>query len=131
LDNKNRVVVGDAANGKGMLAEGFLAHDAQVINIPDDGGFSNYTLHSTQSYAKLTCADAGGCGLYLDAATPAAQGLSGMMLYIVNVGANTITVADGSGAGWEMPSSFAMGQWDSIAFLFVGDRWVEISRSDN
>jgi len=56
--------------------------------------------------------------------------VDGQHLTIVDVDTDTIIFNDSAGVQ-EVAGSFSMGQYDTISFRYVSDRWVEVSRSDN
>lgn len=99
-----------------------------VISIPsaDGGGGAMYTLGVSSGSAFLSCGDTNGCTVSLSET----GAVSGTVVRIVNVSANSCDVSDSSGV-METAAGFTLGQWDAIALMYVADRWVEVSRSDN
>lgn len=96
----------------------------QVVSVDDAG-----TLTPTAGYARIFIA--------LTALTdPSAMTLSetgavdNVVIYIVNVAANTATFADTAGVQ-ELKAPATVEQYESIAFRYEVDRWVEIGRATN
>jgi len=118
----------DITNGA-TAVKNVLSTGSTAVTIADsgDGSAATSTLTTPASSLYLyTCSDTDGCTLTLGETSVT----TGMRLTIVNVSANAVTVADTSGVS-ETAGSMALGQWDSISYVYVTDRWVETSRSNN
>jgi hypothetical protein len=100
----------------------------QSFSVADsgDGSPAAGTLTPTSAYVEVTCNDVDGCNVAMGEGS-AAQGDS---LFVVNIGANAVNFADTPGVS-EIAGAFAAGQYDTISMIYIGDRWVELSRSDN
>ena len=96
--------------------------------VADNGGgtAATGTVTVLKSYVELTCSDANGCDMTISE-TGAREG---MLLTVVNVSANTCNFADTAGVS-ETAGTFAAGQYDAISLVYIGDRWVELSRANN
>lgn len=103
-------------------------HDPQSVTTADDGAGTSpaATITPTRSVVHYTCSDTDGCTV----AISESGAISGQVLRVVNIGANTATFADSSGVT-ETAGALAAGQWDSISYQYVVDRWVEVGRSNN
>jgi len=100
--------------------------DADTIADTGDANPATATLTPSTSYVELTCNDADTCDI-----TMGETGMTeGTEVTIVNVSANVCDFADTAGVS-ELAGAFAMGQWDTLKLMYIGDRWVEVSRSDN
>lgn len=111
-----------------------VTHSVRTVNtvlafsVADDGAGTSPsgTITPTTGYVEGTCNDANGCTAVVSE-TSAAEG---QYFTFVNVGTNAITLADTAGVT-EISGSFAMGQYDSISFVYDGTQWVETGRSNN
>jgi hypothetical protein len=56
--------------------------------------------------------------------------MDGMQVVIVNMSANAANFADTAGVS-ETTGAIALGQYDSLEFVYVTDRWVMRSTSNN
>jgi len=100
--------------------------DADTIADTGDANPATHTLTPSTSYVELTCNDADTCDI-----TMGETGITeGTGVTIVNVSANVCDFADTAGVS-ELAGAFAMGQYDTLKLVYIGDRWVEVSRSDN
>lgn len=121
-------ITGTTLSVTGAGATGQLSLTPTTHTIADDGAGTapSSTLTPTSSYVKITNNDPDGATLTLGE-----SGISdGQLLTIVNVGTNTVTLNDSAGVQ-EIAGTFVMGQWDTMQFIYVTDRWVEVGRSDN
>lgn len=100
----------------------------QAFTVADsgDGAAATGTLTPTSSVVLVTCSDSDGCTVTMGEGSAT----SGDILRIVNVSANTATFADTSGLS-ETTGSIALGQWDSLSFVYATDRWVDIGSVNN
>lgn len=105
-----------------------VRYDVSAQTVADNGGgtAASGTITVLKSYVALTCSDTHGCDMTLGET----GARDGMELVVVNVSANVANFADTSGVS-ETASTFAAGQWDSISYRYVTDRWVEVARSNN
>lgn len=110
-------------------ANGNVLPVVQTVTIADSGNGSaaTGTITVSSNLVELTCSDADGCTVTMGETGSAADGFR---VTVVNVSANAATFADTSGVT-ETAGSFAAGQWDSISYIYITDRWVETSRSNN
>lgn len=113
----------------GLTATGEQVDLPGTQSIADNGNggtAATLTFTPTTTLVKMTCSDANGCDI-----TMAETGIKdGQILKIVNVSANTINFADTANVT-ELAGAAALGQWDSLTMIYITDRWVEISRSNN
>ena len=111
-----------------ISAAGAWIPKPQALTIADNGGGTAAAATATPigGRYRVTCSDANGCNLTLSETN--AQ--DGVQISIINVSANVVNFADTSGVS-ETAGAFAAGQWDSITFEYVTDRWVEIARVNN
>ena len=108
----------------------FVQHGVNAQVIPDNFiplANAAFNLMPAASYITLDCQDADGADVTM--VEPAAV-LNGMIFYILNISANVCNFADTAGLT-ELSGAFAMGQWDTLTLLYVNDRYVELSRSNN
>jgi hypothetical protein len=96
-------------------------------SVADNGGGTAATgsVVASASYVSLTCSDADGCTM----SVAETNVRDGFVLTIVNVSANAATFADSAGV-LELTAAVSLAQHESLALLYNGDRWVEVSRSD-
>jgi hypothetical protein len=121
--------IGTTAPGAKLEVNGLIAVSVDADTIADDGvaaSLPSYTLTPTTSFVKLTCDDPDGANITMGE-TGIAEGAT---VTIVNVSANVCNFADTAGVS-ELAGAFAMGQYQSLKLVYIGDRWVEISRSAN
>ena len=107
---------------------GVASSSPDNITIDDSGNANpaSYTLTPSSSFVKLTCNDADGCNI-----TMGETGMAdGAIVTIVNVSGNTCNFSDTVGIS-ELAGAFAMGQYDALTLIYAGDKWIEVSRSDN
>ena len=129
VDKANHRVGANVAAPRTTLDVGGLISviaDADTIATTGDGNPATHTLTPTTSYVELTCNDADTCDV-----TMGETGMvEGTRVVIVNVSANVCDFADAAGVS-ELAGAFAMGQYDVLTLQYIGDTWVEVSRSDN
>jgi len=103
---------------------------AEPFTIADNGAgtAATATLQFANALATITCNDADGCDVTVGENTYTMG--DGELVHITNVSANTVNFADTAGVT-ELAGVFAMGQYDSLVLMYVGDRWIEVSRSNN
>jgi hypothetical protein len=107
----------------------FLGVDSVSIADNGNGGTAaTHTLNPDTGYVEITCNDAQGCDVTMDEAAPVEEGQT---VFIVNVGSNTVNFANSAGVQHVSVNPVPLGQYDTISFLYIGDRWVQSSRSDN
>jgi hypothetical protein len=109
---------------------GFFGQFASAITIADNGGGTAAAYTWQPAYGRaithFTCNDADGCDITLSETSIG----SGVHHRAINVSANNITFTDTAGVT-EMAGNFTAGQWDTIEFVYVTDRFVEIGRVNN
>jgi hypothetical protein len=103
---------------------------SQTLSIVDNGTpalAASGTLTLTKSFAKCDCADVDGCNV-----TMSETGMvDGWKWTVVNISSNVCNFADTSGVS-ELPvGGIALGQWDSLSGIYVTDRHVAVSTSNN
>ncbi|RLI41454.1 hypothetical protein DRO59_06910 [Candidatus Bathyarchaeota archaeon] len=111
-----------------LEVNGILGSTADNITIDDSGDANpaSYTLTPSSSFVKLTCNDTNGCNITIGEA-----GMTdGGTLTIVNVSANVCNFSDSAGIS-ELAGAAAISQYGVLSLIYVEDRWVEVSRSNN
>ena len=105
----------------------FVYNASQNIDIADSGDANPASLTSTidHNLVIVSCLDADGCNLTLSETNQ-----NDMHIIIVNDSANIVNFSDTAGVT-ELAGAFAMGQYDSLTLVYAGDRFVELSRSNN
>jgi hypothetical protein len=105
---------------KGLL----LISVPQAQTVADDAGGTNApaTLLPTASVVLVTCNDAQGCDETFDET----GAVSGTIVQVVNLSAVPVTFADTGGLS-ETVGALSLGQYDSVTFLYAGDRFVQMS----
>jgi hypothetical protein len=102
----------------------------QDFDVADsgDGNPGTGTLNPNRGTVICNCADANGCTVTMGET----GAVSGQMVEIVTETAtpNLCNFADTAGVS-ELAGAFAADQWDSLKLVYIVDRWVEVSRSDN
>lgn len=108
-------------------------HIVQAVTGTDDGAGTNraVTVTPTSSFITLDCQDTNGC----DVTMSETGATSGSSVCITAIGAGGASnFADSAGVS-ELAGAFAAGGsgggYDSVCMLYVSDRWVETSRSNN
>ena len=98
-------------------------------SIADNGGgtAATGTVTVLKSYVELTCLDVNGCTVTVSE-TGAREGMR--LTVVVVVATGIATFADTSGVT-ETAGSFAADLYDCISYIYIGDRWVELARSNN
>lgn len=110
----------------GLSGRSHSLPDEDTVADSGDGNPAAATLNPSSKYVEMTCSDSDGCDITMGEAGV----LEGTPVKIVNVSANACNFADTSGVS-ELAGAFAMGQYDTLVLEYIGDRWVEITRSDN
>ncbi len=101
--------------------------DRDTIADTGDGSVATHTLTPTTSYVELTCNDDdGACEITMGETSV----LEATHVTITSLTANTCTFADTPNVS-ELAGGFVMGQYDTLELIYTGDRWVEVSRSNN
>lgn len=101
----------------------------QSVSVADDGAgtaASATIAPASGCVALVTCNDANGCNITIGETSIN----NGQYLTVVNVSTNTVNMADTAGVS-EAAGAAALGQWDSISYVYATDRWVELARSNN
>jgi len=120
---EDELEVNGNARFDGLVSAGV---DADTIADTGDANPATHTLTPTSSYVELTCNDADTCDI-----TMGESGIpEGAKVTIVNVSANVCDFSDTAGVS-ELAGAFAMGQYDALELVYIGDRWAEVSRSNN
>ena len=131
----NATFAGNVTSGSGVVTNffnqsGYGSRGNNAITIPDDGAGTPaaYTWQPqfAASVTYFTCNDANGCEITMSLGSS----FGGVYNRAFNVGTNTVTFKDTAGLS-EMAGDFAMGQWDTIEFMVVSGRFVELNRSNN
>jgi hypothetical protein len=99
------------------------------FSIADNGNGTKAagTLTPTSSFVEATCSDGNGC----DVTMSETGALQGQQLTIVNVSANAADFADSAGVFETPAGGISLGQYDSVTAIYMSDRWIATSRSDN
>lgn len=121
---------GYIVNNGGVSLNSYFQRTNGNITIPDNGGGTPaaYTWQpgNGTSVIYFTCNDANGCDV-----TANETGVNNGVTYrLVNVGTDAVNFTDTAGVT-EMAGNFSMGQYDTIEFMYVTDRFVELDRSNN
>lgn len=122
------VSTGDVGICNGTVQHGLDVATAQTLTVDDDGAgtAATATLTPTSRFVNCTCNDADGCAI-----TMGESGMvSGSLVQIVSSTANACTFADTAGVS-ELTGAITLGQWDSLVLVYVTDRWVQLSTSNN
>jgi len=118
------------SGGESITGLGRNAWTPQDFDVADsgDGNPGVGTLTPTRGTVICNCADANGCTVTMGET----GAVNGQMVEIVTETAtpNLCNFADTAGVS-ELAGAFAADQWDSLKLIYVVDRWVEVSRSDN
>jgi hypothetical protein len=91
-----------------------------------DGSPRALTIEPHEQSHQIDCLDPDTCDVTLGEA----NAVDGTEACFVNVSANVVDFADTPNVS-ELAGAFAAGQWDTLCVLYVTDRWVETSRSNN
>lgn len=90
-------------------------------------GVAVYTVVTPSKSANyFSCADTGGCYVYLTEA----NARNGSIFRLFNTSANTITIFEASGVR-EMSSDWVGGQYDNMELQYMTDRWVQTNEHNN
>lgn len=134
-ENGNGTFAGNVTAGSGVITNffnqtGYGSRGNNAITIPDNGAGTPATYTWQPQFAAsvthFTCNDANGCEITMSLGAS----FDGVYNRAFNVGTNTVTFKDTAGLS-EMAGDFAMGQWDTIEFMVVSGRFVELNRSNN
>ena len=107
----------DATVADDATIGGLLTHSAaDTITVTDGSAFE-----PTGSYQPITAAG--------EVTPTVTVGSAGQVVMIVNVGSNTINLADTGTA--KLTAAFAMGQYDSLSLISDGTNWIELARANN
>lgn len=126
--------IGDDADVVGDLTAGTIASDAGVtattrfvatpspLTVADsgDGSPAAGTVTTTSEVVHVTCSDADGCALTLSET----GAVSGAKVFIVNIGTNSLTIADSAGVQ-ETTGALTLGANDNVWFCYVPSAWVQ------
>ena len=128
------LVVGDDADVVADLTAGTIASDAgvtattrflatpsaQTIADSGDGSAAAGTVAATSQVVHITCSDTNGCALTLSET----GAVSGAKLFIVNIGTNSLTIADSAGVQ-ETTGSLTLGANDNVWFCYIPSAWIQ------
>lgn len=108
--------------------QGRRSADNTLSTIADSGGAgaASATLAMSVSNYRIDCQDADGCNVTMGET----GAVSGQEIVFTNMSANTLNFADTAGVS-ELAGAFAAGQYDTLRVIYVVDRWIELSRSNN
>lgn len=91
---------------------------------PDAAVYSITT--PTKSQYQVTATDSDGCRIQLGETSIE----DGQIIEVINVGSANVTMSDESGVA-ETGGTITLGQYDTLALRYIGDRWVEVSTTNN
>lgn len=112
-----------SATGKVTTAAVYVVTPtAQTVPDSGNGSPATATVAATVGWVNVTCSDADGCALTLSEA----GATSGSTLRIVNVGSNTVTLADSAGVQ-ETTGALSLGPADNVTFCYVPSYWAQCS----
>ncbi len=120
--------------GASLFIEDRLGLGVQALNLTDDGT-ANDTLAPTASYVRVD-ADETGNGGVPDLSISEASAKDGDMLIIVNneqdATNDTFTITNSAGVV-QLPggANITLGPNDSITLIYMSDRWITLSSSNN
>jgi hypothetical protein len=110
----------------------WLAVTPHDLTIADKSGIGEnaYTITTPDKSAYyVTCLNTtGACSVYFVDSSATIR--KGTQMRIVNVGSVNVTIHDVSGAS-EVGGAMVLGQYDNMSLEYIGDRWVEVARSNN
>lgn len=108
-------------SGGTLSLPALIARTVQSVTI----SASTYTLQPTAEIVLITCT------VSTSTVTLSETGaVTGSIVLIVNVGSNPVIIQDQTGVS-ETSGNFTVGANDSISFVYTGDRYVEVGRSNN
>lgn len=131
VTNAYALRIGSANTGsanQGVMASGAPFDAVQAITVADNGAGTNATstITPTAGQVEVTCSDAQGCDITLDETGI----VRGQRVTFVCLSAVAINFADTAGVS-ETAGAYACGQYDTISFRYISDRWIETGRSNN
>jgi len=99
-----------------------------AISVADSGDANHgtLTLLPRSPYVEITCNDAHGGTITMSETNP----IEGVPVVITNVSANHVDFADAAGVS-ELNGALEMDQYETLTLVYIGDRWVELNRSEN
>ncbi|HTE21846.1 MAG TPA: NosD domain-containing protein [Candidatus Limnocylindria bacterium] len=140
LDSDTGTIYGGQLNDNGDFRVGRtdLFLDSKLIlgvdgrTIADNGGGTNatLTLNPASAYVEITCNDATGCNVTMDETGPPLEGTTAFIVMLTAGGTTGTNFADTANIS-ELAGACSAKQYDSISMIYTGDRWIELSRSDN
>lgn len=114
-------------NFSGIVHIETLAGGEVTIVDNGDGNAATATITPTETQQLITCNDSHGCDVTVGENVDVNRGRK---VTFVNVSTNVVNFADTSGVT-ELAGAATLGQYDTLVLEYIGDRWVEISRSNN
>lgn len=120
--------IGDTSPDANLDVVGDVLFEPQTVTVADSGDANpaTSTLTPTGSNVQITCNDTDSCDI-----TMGETGIGdGQIVSIVNVSANSVDFSDTSGVS-ELTGAIALGQYDTLEMVYVVDRWVQTSTSNN
>lgn len=112
----------------GLDLGGTWFYTAQAATVASDGAgtAAASTLTPTTSNVVYTCNDTDGCDITLSET----GARDGALLRVTNASANAVNFADTAGVS-ETSGALSLGQWDSVEFRYITDRWVQVTAVQN
>ncbi|MDX1765851.1 MAG: tail fiber domain-containing protein, partial [Candidatus Saccharimonadales bacterium] len=101
--------------------------DVRTIAGSGDNNLAQLMLNPKAAFVKIICDDSDGCEITLGEGAGVEQG---NIVFIYNDSNNDVSFTDTSGVS-ELSGNFAAGRYDTISLIYEGDRWIELSRSNN
>lgn len=108
----------DTTVGDDLSVGGWINGNAAPVLTITAGG----TITPTGTYQRITAAAARGTSSVTGHA-------AGRILYVVNIGSNTITLTDTGTL--KLAGNAALGQYDTILLQSDGTNWIELGRANN
>ena len=87
---------------------------------------ASLTINPLASFVQVSCADPDGCNITMGETTAK----EGDIVIIINDANETLNFSDTTDIT-ELSGAFAAGLYDSLTLIYEGNRWIELSRSNN
>lgn len=93
-----------------------------------DGGAKAAGTLTPHNFNKIDCQDADGCTITISE-SGAVEGHKSQVV-IISSTTGSVDFSDTADVS-ELAGAFTANQYDTIGLMYIGDRWIEINRSDN